>query len=38
MSLADPKSKENSFMDNLKGIGKNMNFADGAYLFLTGLN
>ena len=38
MSLGDPKVKKSSFMDNLKGIGRNMNFADGAFLALTAMN
>tara|TARA_Y100001937_G_scaffold128771_1_gene207847 strand:+ start:34992 stop:36572 length:1581 start_codon:yes stop_codon:yes gene_type:complete len=38
MSLGDPKVKKSSFMDNLRGIGKGFNFADGAFLALTALN
>ena len=38
MSLGDPKGKKSSFMDNLRGIGKGFNFADGAFLALTALN
>ena len=38
MSLADPKIKKDSFFDNIKNVGKNMTFADKAFMFLTAAN
>ena len=38
MSLADPKTKKDSFFDNIKNVGKRMTFADKAFMFLTAAN